>query len=152
MINRLPLFIIVFLMCLLCLVVRAENGSRFDGIWEGVETLNPVNNLSAEEAKKEVPPPHTMAIAIAQSGTSVGVLGGTCPGRYSKVRQEGNTLSFEVNDCHIKVILSADGKTLHEEGSCNRPRGWLISSNGVFGTRAVSWIGLRMTGTFHRIK
>ena len=132
--------------------VSALNGSRFDGIWEGIETLTPITKLSADEIKKEIPPPHTIAIAIAEGGTAVGVLGGTCPGRYKTVHQNGNTLSFDSNDCHMKVTLSSDGKTLTEEGSCNRPRGWLISGNGVWGTRAVSWIALRMSGTFHRIK
>jgi hypothetical protein len=130
----------------------ADNRSRFDGIWEGVETLTPIDKLSPEEAKREVPPPHTIAIAIAQGGTSVAVLGGTCPGRYKTVHQNGNTLVFEANDCHLRVTLSSDGKTLQEDGNCNRPRGWLVSGNGVFGVRAVSWIPLRMSGTFHRIK
>ena len=115
-----------------------EVDTRFDGKWIGVEifplTSKPYSLLSKV-------PRVTTVIAIAQSGTLLGVLSGFLPGRYSiSPKSGGNTLIFSGSngsegrsDCRLK--LSADGDTFKEIGSVVisvPPRGF--SSAQVYGT------------------
>jgi hypothetical protein len=128
--------------------VQAQPDRHFDGIWYGTETLSSPGANSDEQ--KSVPPPHDIAIAIAQGGTQVGILGGVCPGRYTKVRHSGNTLTFGVADCQLTVTLSPDGKTLTEQGSCRRPTTWMVRMGIGSGVWPVTWLPLQIKGVFHR--
>src|SRR3984893_8941649 len=94
--------------------------TRFDGKWIGVEifplTSKPYSLLSKV-------PRVTTEIAIAQSGTMLGVLSGFVPGQYPiSPKSGGKTLIFHGgngkegrNDCRLE--LSADGNTFKENGS-----------------------------------
>jgi hypothetical protein len=97
-----------------------EVDTRFDGKWIGVEifplTSKPYSLLSKV-------PRVTTVIAIAQSGTMLGVLSGFVPGQYPiSPKSGGKTLIFHGgngkegrNDCRLE--LSADGNTFKESGS-----------------------------------
>jgi hypothetical protein len=128
---------------------QAPPDSRFDGIWVGTETLTPTAKINADEQKR-IPGPHRTTIAIAKGATMVGIIDGVCPGRYQQIRRGGNTLTFSAADCHLTVTLSADGKTLTEQGNCNRPTMWAVRMGVGSGVWPVTWVPLRINGTFHR--
>ena len=93
--------------------------ARFDGKWIGVEIF-PLTSKAYSLLSKV--PRVTTVIAIAQSGTMLGVLSGFVPGQYPiSPKSGGNILIFygsngsdERKYCRLK--LSADGNTLDEFG------------------------------------
>ena len=111
-------FLIVIGVCLLAVcATQAQPNTRFDGTWVGKENAIPPPKMSSGD-EKFIPQPQKVKIIIAQGGTLLGVVGGSCPGRYDNVQRTGNTLSCGAKDCKLTLRLSQDGKTLSEEGSC----------------------------------
>jgi hypothetical protein len=144
------LSILVSIGVLLAYAAQAEPDARFDGIWVGVETCTPSSALKPDQ-QKSIPRPRNTTIAIAKSGTMVGIIGGACPGRYERVRRTGNTLTFGVSDCNLSVTLSPDGKTLTEQGNCHYATMYTLSLvNGR--SWPVTWVPLTLSGTLHRSK
>jgi hypothetical protein len=132
-------------------VSAARPESPLDGKWEGTVAFTPSSPVD-RNMQDRVPPPKESLIVIAKGGATVGIIGGLCVGRYEHVQRSGNNLNFKAADCKLSVSLSPDGKTLTETGTCMLVTGWMMSSNAVTGTWPVSWLPLRINGTFHRIK
>jgi len=119
-----------------------EVDAHFDGKWVGVEifplTSKPYSLLS------KVPQVETV-IAIARSGTMLGVLSGFVPGQYPiSPKSGGKTLIFHGgngkegrNDCRLE--LSADGNTFKEMGSV------------VISVPPRGFVTAQVYGTFHRV-
>ena len=131
-------------------LVHAQADARFDGIWVGIETITPESKIRPDE-QKNIPKPHRCMIAIAQGGTQLGIVDGICPGRYPRVRRAGNTLSVSYGACKLQVTISSDGKSLIEEGWYNMPTEWTLAiPTGK--SWPTSWLPVRISGTFHRLK
>jgi hypothetical protein len=128
--------------------VQAQPENHFDAIWYGTETCS--STSKRPDQQKSIPRPHEIVIGIAQGATQVGIMGGVCPGRYKQVRRAGNTLTFGLADCHLTVTLSPDGKTLTEEGKCQRPTTYMIRMGMGSGVWPVDWVPLQIRGVFHR--
>jgi hypothetical protein len=132
------------------LLSKAEPNGRFDGIWFGTETLVPARPVRPHELK-DIPPPHDVTFAVSQGGALVGKSGGPCMGRYSRVTRSGDTLSFGAGSCNLKLSLSADGKTLIEQGNCQYPTRWIVRFP-TGRTTTAAYLPLQLTGTFHQAK
>jgi hypothetical protein len=120
-----------------------EVDARFDGKWIGVEIF-PLTSKAYSLLSKV--PRVTTVIAIAQSGTMLGVLSGFVPGQYPiSPKSGGKTLIFRGangrgegrNDCRLE--LSADGNTFKEMGSV------------VISVPPRGFVSAQVYGTFHRV-
>jgi hypothetical protein len=88
---------------------------RFDGRWIGMETFR---HTSGYEQWAGQTPQITAVIIIAKSGTMVGVVSGFAPGRYLiSPKSKGNTIRFDSERRRAKLVLSADGNTMKEDGA-----------------------------------
>ena len=128
-----------------------ELDPRFDGRWQGVESLS--GYFVRHQPGGTQNPAHIPAlIAISDSGQTIGVIKGLTIGRYDvSPKSQGNTHVFKLNDMHPngqkifygrtdgKLILSADGNTLTE------------SSNAIFPGAHQGLINCVLKGTFHRV-
>jgi hypothetical protein len=123
-------------------------GSRFDGVWMGVERYHVYSHAGPGYIFYGGAPRQQHAeIGFADSGKIFAVGEGFMPGRYElSVSEKGNTLSFEVTRRPLfpsvgrargKFVLSADGNTLTETASAIVP-----ASRGT--------VTCNITGTFHR--
>ena len=104
-------------------LVAGQLDPRFDGKWQGVESLS--GYFVREQIDGTQNPAHIpTVIAIGDSGQTMGVLKGLTVGRYEvSPKSHGNSLVFKVHQPSKgpegafgrrdgKLILSADGKTL----------------------------------------
>ena len=130
--------------------VQAQVDSRFDGIWTGIETCTATSAVKPDQ-EKAIPRPHNTTIAIAKSGTMIGIIGGVCPGRYEHAHRNGNTLNFGAADCHLTVTLSPDGKTLVEQGNCHYATTYAVRM-GTGDWWPVTWTPLAVSATLHKSK
>ena len=133
----------------------AAPDSRFDGIWVGTETMMGQEMHGALRSKTYAR--NTPAkIAIAQSGTLVGVVEGYGQGRYNEVRRVGDTLIFQAGSRKGQLSLSTDGSTLIEKGIVPRTSilNYGVREGATSGrTRTIQLSGVsEITGTFHRAK
>jgi hypothetical protein len=128
---------------------RAQADTRFDGTWVGIETLTPSSKVNPT-LQKSFPSRGRAIIVIAENAKLLGVVQGRCPGRYDKVRCDGDVLKCSAGDCAFALTLSRDGKTLVETGSCKIVSEWLFNMNGAH--IPVTWLSLDIKGTFHRAK
>jgi len=115
--------------------------SRFDGIWVGTETVTLQQSRWDRKASRST----NTTIAIAQGGTLIGIIGGFCPGRFNRVRRNGDAINFEAGHCKLSVSLSPDGKTLIEKGSDSE-----VASRDEVTNSAVDYHNFQISGTFHR--
>ena len=120
---------------------EAQPDTRFDGIWVGTETVTLQQSKWDRKASRST----NITIAIAQGGTLVGIIGGWCPGRFSHVRRNGDSINFEAGHCKLSVSLSPDGKTLIEKGSDSE-----VTSRWEVTNSAASYQNFQISGTFHR--
>ncbi len=130
-------------------VAAAQSDTRFDGTWVGIETLTPSSKVNPT-LQKSFPSRGRAIIVIAENAKLLGVVQGRCPGRYDKVRRDGDVLKCSAGDCAFALTLSRDGKTLVETGSCKIVSEWLFNMNGAH--IPVTWLPLDINGEFHRAK
>ena len=135
---------------MLCASIAGELDPRFDGKWQGVESLS--GYFVRHQLDGSQNPAHIPAfIAISDSGQTMGVIKGLTVGRYDvSSKSHGNTLVFKLNNMHPnglrvfygrtdgKLVLSPDGNTLTETSNATLP--------GVEG----SIINCTLKGIFHR--
>jgi hypothetical protein len=125
---------------------------RFDGKWAGVETFQ-VHN--AYQEWQSGPPQFTTVIAIANSGRMLGVVSGKYIGRFEvSPKSGGNILIFGGagigrNEC--RLTLSADGKTLKEDGLAALSASSTLYLASHIPTNWKSLVWAQIYGTFHRV-
>jgi hypothetical protein len=151
------------MLVILCatIVTAIAADTRFDGVWVGTETVTyeeMYGTIKAGSVARSTP----AKIAIAQSGTLLGILEGWGTGRYNDVKRVGNTLVFHAGQRTGQLTLSADGNTLTEKG--NTPVATLSHINSRQGAQSGGGptplyfdgkplMGIApMTGVFHRAK
>lgn len=126
-----------------------QPGSRFDGVWVGVEHYEVYSHAGpGYQLWGGVPRQQHAEIGFADSGKTFAVGEGLEPGWYElSVSGKDNTLSFEVTRrprsprygrTRGKFVLSADGNTLTETASA------------IFLARRAGTVTCSITGTFHR--
>ena len=152
--TKLPLIVsIIAIASLRSPALAVDN--RFDGIWVGTETAM-VYEWHGQQHSEQFERKNSAKIAIAQDGTLLGVLEGWGPGRYSDVRQVGNTIVFHAGVRTGQLSLSPDGQTLIEKGRIpNFFESGLNREGALSGNHPIVQSDkstVEVTGTFHRQK
>jgi hypothetical protein len=144
-------FSLISIFAILSPSVAGELDPRFDGKWQGVESLSGYfvrHQLDGTQNPAHIP----ALIAISDSGQTIGVIRGLTTGRYDvSPTSQGNTIVFKLHDMHPngqqvfygrtngKLVLSPDGNTLTE------------SSNAILPGAHQGLINCVLKGTFHRV-
>ena len=124
---------------------------RFDGVWIGTETFHRGDKVAFNPND---PTAKRATIAIAESGKRLGIVDGPGRGQYEIAAEtNGNLLTYQVPGWdksmreklrmlpgrHCKLTLSADGKTLTEDG---------IETTATHGSMPADFQNIK--GVFHR--
>ena len=124
---------VVAMFAMLCVCVADQIDPRFDGKWQGVESLSGYFVLHQLDGSQN--PAHIPAlIAISDSGQTMGVIRGLTVGRYEVTsKSHGNILVFKLDHMFAngvrvfygrtdgRLTLSADGNTLTETSNAILP-------------------------------